>query len=124
MKKERIFLYAAAGFYLLFAILYILFPLALTEPMGVTTADATGTIDIRAVYGGFQLGLAVFLFWSTGEEERIYPGLLITILTTGGIALVRLVSIIIAGELGNHWIGLAIEVIVTAIASYYLLKRQ
>ncbi|MFK7802292.1 MAG: DUF4345 family protein, partial [Anaerolineae bacterium] len=88
MAKERIFLYVAASFYLLFAILYMLFPLALTEPMGVTTADSTGVIDIRAVYGGFQLGLAIFLFWSAGEDERIYPGLLITILTTGGIALV------------------------------------
>ncbi|MFK7803013.1 MAG: DUF4345 family protein, partial [Anaerolineae bacterium] len=83
-----------------------------------------GVIDIRAVYGGFQLGLAIFLFWSAGEDERIYPGLLITILTTGGIALVRLVSILVAGELGNHWVGLVIEIVVTAIAAFYLLQRK
>ncbi len=124
MSREKIFLYIAAGFYLLFAILYMVFPLALTEPMGVTVADGTGVIDIRAVYGGFQLGLAIFLFWSTGEEERNYAGLLIIVLTTGGVALVRLVSMIIAGQIGNHWIGLLLEVVVTLIAGALLLRRE
>ncbi|MEM8861080.1 MAG: DUF4345 family protein [Chloroflexota bacterium] len=124
MTKERIFLYVAAAFYLLFAILYMVFPLTLAGAMGVTTADSTGIIDIRAVYGGFQLGLAIFLFWAAGAEEWTYPGLLITVLTTGGIAIVRLVSMVISWEIGNHWIGLAIEVVVTLIATVLILRRE
>lgn len=124
MTKERIFLYVAAAFYLLFAILYMVFPLTLAGAMGVTTADSTGIIDIRAVYGGFQLGLAIFLFWSAGADEWTYPGLLITVLTTGGIFVVRLVSMLIAWEIGNHWIGLLIEAIVVLMATVLILRRE
>lgn len=123
MTREKLFLYFVSAFYLLFALAYIIFPAALTEPMGLT-AGPSGLIEIRAVYGGFQLGLAIFLFWSTWQEERIYPGLLITVLTTGGIALVRLVSMLITMEIGNHWIGLAIELVVTLVGGYLALRRQ
>lgn len=121
--REKLFLYAAAGLYLLFAILYFIFPAALTEPMGLTASNI-GLADIRAVYGGFQLGLAIFLFWSTQEEDRIYPGLLITVLTTGGVALMRVIGVIMAGELGNHWVGLAFEIVVTVIGVWLILRRK
>ncbi len=121
--KEKLFLYFAAGFYLLFAVLYFAFPAALTEPMGLTASN-TGLADIRAVYGGVQLGLAIFLWWSTQEDDRIYPGLLITVLITGGIALGRVFGIVLAGEIGNHWIALAIELVVTAIGTWLILRRR
>ena len=121
--REKLFLYVVAGFYLLFAILYFVFPAALTEPMGLTASNA-GLIDIRAVFGGVQLGLAIFLWWSTQADDRIYPGLLVTVLLTGGIALGRILGIILAGEIGNHWIGLVIEIVVTGIGVWLILRRK
>lgn len=52
-----------------------------------------GLTEIRAMYGGLELGLAAFLAWCTLAPERLPTGLLATVLTLGGLGAARLLGI-------------------------------
>ena len=58
----RAFVWIAAAIFVVAGLSYLISPASLTQATGVS-ADASGLTDIRANYGGFQLGVGVFLVW-------------------------------------------------------------
>ncbi len=76
---------------------FLLAPSAMAAHVDVSLAGATADNDVRAVYGGLQLGVAAFLVISAGRPAWYRPALALQLLTFGGLALARFVSGFIVG---------------------------
>jgi hypothetical protein len=65
---------------------FLLAPEAMASHVGVTLARATADHDVRAVYGGLQLGCAALLWWGAAQPERVRFALVAQALLYGGLA--------------------------------------
>ena len=67
--------------------------------VGVPTATAKA--DVRAQYGGFTLGMGVFLFACLTRRDWTAPGLLGSGCTLSGFVLARLLSVALDGPVSS-----------------------
>ena len=89
-------------------------PNVMTASAGVS-GDASDLTDIRATYGGFQIGFAIFLGWCA--LSRVVFALFLTTLVMGAVLLSRVVSLLTDGSLTFfQQIALGFEVTIAAIA--------
>jgi len=76
---------------------FLIAPAFLTSRVGISLADATADNDIRAVYGGLELGLALFFLVSQARPAWLRPALVAAVLTLSGMAAARVVSWLVVG---------------------------
>ena len=76
---------------------FLIAPASMGAYVGVTVSGATADNDIRAVYGGLQLGCAAVLWAASIRSESLHLGLLVQILLFSGLALGRFVSWSVVG---------------------------
>lgn len=76
---------------------FLLAPGTMATFVDVRLASATADADVRAVYGGLQLGCALFLLWAAADPARCRAGLVAQLALYGGLALARLPSYALAG---------------------------
>lgn len=74
----------------------LLWPVELLAPVGVTAPDAVGIIELRAMYGGMELGMAGFLGWCLATRQ-LRAGVVAAWLSIGGLGLVRGGAWLLAG---------------------------
>lgn len=111
------FLTVIAVILAIFGLLYLISPQTLAGIAGLD-ATASGLTDIRATYGGFQIGLALFLFWSCRNEHRLPAALVATGTIFCCVGLSRLYGIIVDGEFSTfNAIGLAFETVLTVVCA-------
>jgi hypothetical protein len=72
-------------------------PASMAGFVGVSSSGATADNDIRAVYGGLQLGCAAVLWAASRRTESLHLGLFVQILLFSGLALGRFVSWSVVG---------------------------
>jgi len=65
--------------------------------VGIAAQTPAGLIELRALYGGLELGLGIFLLLCAARRDWRRPGLWAVGLGNGGIGLTRLVSIALSG---------------------------
>lgn len=119
----RIFLMVIAAILAFFGLLYLFSPNTLASMAGLS-ATPSGLTDIRATYGGFQMGFAVYLFWSCRSIGNIGNALVATGVIFGCVGLGRLFGVIVDGEFsGFNMIGLTFEVILT-LACFVLYRSH
>jgi len=124
MRGARIFLWAVAAAFLVFGVAYLLAPASLAGSAGIT-ADPSGLTDLRATYGGFQIGFGIYLCWSALAPSRMPTALLATALVVGCVGLARLLGLLLdAAPSSFHWLGLAFEVPITALACGILARTR
>lgn len=63
----------------------------------IAATDPAGLIELRAFYGGLELGLGAFLLACAARPAWRMPGLWLTALGNGGIGLTRLAGIAMTG---------------------------
>ena len=71
---------------------FLLAPELAAAQVDLGLGSATADNDVRAVYGGLQLGVAAFLCIALRREAWLSPALALLGVTMGGLALARLVS--------------------------------
>jgi len=71
-------------------------PVGALSGVGVTTAGQEGVIELRAMYGGLQLGMGAFLMWCL-RTGRAHVALVAGTLTIGCLGLVRALGWVAAG---------------------------
>ena len=75
----------------------------LFDPVGglaqvqIAGQSAAGVIELRAFYGGLEVGLGSYLLACGARREWQRPGLWLVLLGNGGIGLTRLAGIAISG---------------------------
>jgi hypothetical protein len=76
---------------------FLLAPAALAARVDLSLGSATADHDVRAVYGGLQLGCAALLAWGAGRPERVRFALVAQLVLYGGLAGARVLAWLVAG---------------------------
>jgi hypothetical protein len=86
---------AGLGF-LGFGIAFLCWPDALLTGIGIQATSAQASVEIRAMYGGLELGLGIFLLCCIAPIRQ-RTGLWLTLASYGALGLARLASMLVLG---------------------------
>jgi hypothetical protein len=91
--------------------------------IGIQLTEPAARIDIRATYGGMELGLSAFLIMCLLRDDWVRIGLVAAGCTIAGFGITRLLAIALEGE-GTPlmWSFVAIE-LVAAVVIALVLRR-
>ena len=122
MERFRIILLSLAGLgFLGFGLAIAAAPEAVLAPVGIS-GTAAGLVELRAFYGGLELGLAAFLFACAAKPAWRVPGLWSVALINGGIAAARLLGIGLSGEFTGFFAGALVWEIGFTVAAILALR--
>ena len=76
MKTVKYFLIVNGIILLAYSISFFVKPELLGQLVGFTHHSPNTLVEITAFYGGLELGIALFLIWSSLKNERQYLGLM------------------------------------------------
>jgi hypothetical protein len=74
----------------------LFWPHAVLSGVGIVTTSMEAQVEIRAMYGGLELGLGVLLL-NCFKPERQRFGVLLSMASYGGLASARLISMLMLG---------------------------
>ena len=116
MGFARGYLRVLGAMSIVFGLIYLLVPEWMTVPTGFPALPPNALTDVRATYGGFQIGAGAFVRWAAAEASRVRLALLLQVLTIGAIAVSRAIGILIDGSPnGTLVFALASEIALTAV---------
>ncbi|MES0874293.1 DUF4345 family protein [Sinimarinibacterium thermocellulolyticum] len=119
----RIFLLISALAWAGYGLYCLIDPTMLAELAGVTSTTPTGTIELRAMYGGVQTALGLFAAAALFRPAWQRSAVLALAFVTGGLFAARLIGALLAGDFSSYTIGgLGFELVYTAIAIALLRK--
>ena len=98
MVFSKVVLVLLGLMFLGFGLAFLLRPTQMAQMVSIELPEATAKTEIRAFYGGLEIGLAVFLFVCAATGGWIRPGLLAAGLACAGPALGRLVGLWLDGQ--------------------------
>lgn len=98
-------------------------PLAAMAPVELNINTVSALNELRANYGGLQIGMGLFLLAGLCCQTLTRPALLAQALIVGGLATGRLVSIALDGQPNAFVQGLIVLESVTALISLALFLR-
>ena len=109
---------------MLFGIACFINPGFLHAFAGVAATSTTGTIELRAMYGGMQMAFGVLALLGAFRPAFTHTALLATVILCAGLGSSRLLGAIVASEVSAYTRGgLVFELGSTAIAAF-LLRRM
>jgi hypothetical protein len=119
----RIFLGLSALLWLPYGLYCLLEPGSLDAAAGVTFRSATGSTELRAMYGGLQAALGVLAALAVVRPALVRPALVAFGFLTGGLATGRLLGVALDGGFSSYTaMALALE-IPSALFAWLLLRR-
>jgi hypothetical protein len=110
-----------------FGLAYAIWPVAMVKDVGIRLNGMSASTDLRAVYGGMQLGIAAFLYYCASAGQRVRSGLIACLAILAGLAGTRgLLMIATTDYTSTMWSLLAVEGIgvPTAILGLVVLNRS
>lgn len=127
MRLARIVLALSALPFAGIGVAFLVQPKAMALLVGVEVTDATADADVRAVYGGLQLGCALLLAGAATRPAWVHPGLVAQIVLYGGLAAARFVSYAVVGL--PSALGLALhlgEIVgwICGVAAWQAVRRR
>lgn len=124
LRLARIALWLYAVLFVVFGVPAILVPVPLAATVDTLLTTATARIDFAATYGGSVFGIAAFLAFCAGHQQRLRLGLLANAFFLAGYAIIRGVGIVLAlGEVRPIlYFILAIE-LSGAVISFWVASR-
>lgn len=109
MKRSKLALNLAAIAFAAFGLVLFIAP-GIMKSVGVEFVDKAGAVELRAFYGGIEIGLAVFFALAARRPDWIRIALTGLVLALGGIVVLRGFALLIAGFQANLlvylcWLG-------------------
>ncbi len=102
---------------------FILVPVSWAESVEIVLPTRMARTDLRATYGGFDLGFGLFLAAAAHRPTWHAPGLYAAAIALAGFGLTRLAGVLLDGGLDPFmWALLAFELPVAALCT--LLYRR
>ena len=124
MSFDRIVLALNAAFVLFSGVACILAPTSLAQQAGLSVTPSALT-EIRAFYGGLQVGIGCFLMWCIRGRETTFAGLLLVVVGVGGAGIARVLGMLVDREpTAFHLTNLTIEAITVAVVAVALSRHQ
>ncbi len=126
MRIFSVFVLVLAGLGFLGFGAWLLFdPVGGLASVGIAGTTAAGVVELRAFYGGLEVGLGLFLLLCAGNSDWQVPGLWLVLLGNLAIGLTRLYGIGDSGEFSNFFAAaLAWEFGFPAMATVALMGRR
>ena len=119
----RLFLGLNVLIWLPYGIMCFLDPGLLAESASVEASSATGTTELRAMYGGLQASIGVWCALALWKPSLAGSALTALIVLPAGLATTRLTGALIDGEFATYTLGaLALEITLASVA-VFLLRR-
>ena len=120
----RLFLILAGLMWFAYGLYMLFVPQALAATAGVSALNTTGTIELRAMYGGLEAGVGALALWAGFAPGLRRAGLAALAFTCTGLGATRLVSALLAGEFSKYTLqGLCLEIPLSVLA-LWLLARE
>jgi hypothetical protein len=101
-----------------FGLAFLLNPSGMTEGLDIALPTLRAEIEIRAFYGGLEIGFAVFLALAAGRPTWRQPALVATTLVLGGTAATRVVGQLLGGYFPMHAAYAALELSGAALSAW------
>jgi hypothetical protein len=119
----RIVLWLSALSLLGFGTAFLFFPLGTLALTGIELEGALAATEIRAFYGGLELGVGLAVLWCALRQARWKDGLALTALAFGGIGLARLFGMIVEPALSFFLVfALVVELALAGAAVWALFS--
>jgi hypothetical protein len=120
----RIFLIVAGLMWLAYGIYMLMAPGALAATAGVDALNTTGSIELRAMYGGLEGAVGLLALWGGFAPAMRRAGLAALAFTCSGLGATRLISAILAGEFSTYTKqGLCLEIPLSLVAVWLLVRE-
>jgi hypothetical protein len=123
MRLARAVLILAAVVFALIGLGFLIAPVAWASVVEIALPTATARTDLRATYGGFDLGVGLFFGLCARRLEWIRPGLAALGLAAAGFGGGRLLGIVAEGSASALMGGFALLELATAGLAFALLRR-
>jgi hypothetical protein len=119
MTRERTILGLGALVFLALGAMFLIAPVYWAAVIDVSLPTPMARTDLRATYGGFDLGFGLFLGLCTLRSDWLRPGLVAMGLALAGFASGRLVGFLVEGHADRLMIWFAaLEALGAAVALY------
>lgn len=119
---RAVLLALSAGF-IAFGVAFLLAPAKLAAYADISTTSRLGLIELRAFFGGIEIGLGVFLAVTAMRREWQIPGLLCALLSLLGVFGARIYAMTVEGWPGVTVLALlAIELAGIVLAGFGLMR--
>lgn len=121
----RIFLVIAGLMWVVYGAYLLAVPQALAPLAGVSATSVTGTIELRAMYGGLEIAVGLFCLIAAFLPGMLFSGLLMMGLASAGFGITRLLSAAYAGEFSTYTRqGLSLELPLMLISAWFLFRQR
>ena len=125
MRFAKGLLLASALIFVFVGAAFLLIPEQYARVLELSAPTAMARTDVRATYGGLELGIGIFLIICVIRSEWLRPGLCALGLATGGFATGRMIGILIEGTVNRLMLGfLVLEIIVTFLSFVFLHRSR
>ncbi|MFT6400156.1 MAG: hypothetical protein ACJAYU_004926 [Bradymonadia bacterium] len=107
-----------------FGLAFLLWPSAMTADLDITLPTARADIEIRAFYGGLELGFGAFLLLAARRHSWQVPALVGAAMLLGGAGTTRVVGQLLEGQLVQPHAWLAALELSGAALSAVVARRS
>jgi len=124
MTFDRVLLVFLSAFVLFAGAGCLLAPAVFAEQARFSTSPSALT-EIRASYGGLQIGIGLFLVWCLRASDRVSMGLALGGVAVGCTGLARLFGIVLDhAPTSHHLANLGIEVVTVVLVAIALSRAH
>jgi hypothetical protein len=125
MIFSRVVLAVSGLVFVGFGVAFLFWPAPMTLRVGIPLVTMSGTTDVRAVYGGLEIGFGTFLILCSTARAYVLPGLLGVLCALVGMSVSSAVGIALdGGPAPIIGAALAVEVSGAALALLALLLER
>ena len=118
VKFARVVLGLYGAMFLYFGVLLFVKPTALSDALPVELVGPVAVAEIRAFYGGLEIGLGIFLLAAGFRREMLRAGLWLLLLISAGLTLGRSAGIAIDRAVDSFlFVALAVELAGVALSA-------
>lgn len=124
MKNLNVVVITIAGLgFLGFGIVLLCWPDMALPGLGIQTLSDQAQVEVRAMYGGLELGLGILLLTCFSSERQRF-GLQLSLAAYGGLAMARLLSMLAIGVATPFlWFALVWEGVIAILALLALRSK-
>lgn len=125
MTAPRLILALSGLAFLGFGVAFLVSPVAMADLVGLPLTTPTATTEVRAMYGGLEIGLGVALLTLLGRRDHVATGLRVALCVFAGLAAGRLTGLLLDGLWQPiMWLLVAVEVVGAALVFWALQQVQ
>lgn len=122
---EKGLLWVAGLGFLGFGLAFLLAPLETLAAAGIEVQGALAVVELRAFYGGLELGLGALLVAAALRPQYHRAGLWLCLTSYGGIGLTRAAGMLTASIASPFlWFALLVELALACAAAFALQRRS